>query len=93
MNLTQEQLIKIKEHARLFYSPAKIAAAMGLDVKQFKLEVKDEESDAYAAYYGGQLESEAELWISILKSAKAGSSPAQTMAVQKLQTCRMEERK
>jgi hypothetical protein len=46
--------------------------------------MQDQESDFYKAYYKGRLQSEYDLRKSVVKLAKSGSSPAQTMAMDML---------
>ena len=47
----------------------------------FAQECDNENSQYYIAFQGGRLQSEVDLRTGIIKLAKSGSSPAQTMAL------------
>lgn len=79
-DITQEDLGQIEVLAGLFFTPAEIALMLEMKVQDMKDEMQDEESDIYRAFNCGRLQSEADLRKSIVKLAKSGSSPAQTMS-------------
>lgn len=78
MNLTPEQLIEIEEFAALHFSNDEIAIIM--EVCETKLQC----NSAKKAISKGRLKSEAEVWQSIFRLAKQGSSPAQTLAIARI---------
>lgn len=78
---SNDQLAKIRECAKLFFSPREIAIIMEFPVSVFLEDCHEEEHTAYKAFYAGRLESEMELRRSIIKLSQSGSSPAQTMAM------------
>jgi hypothetical protein len=80
-DITDEDLAEIKNLAAVFYSPKEIAMIRDYDIALFVDECNAEGTKCYQAYYGGMLQSEYELRTSIVKLAKAGSSPAQTMSM------------
>lgn len=79
--LTEAQIAEITDLATLFFTPKEIAVMLELDWNKFKFQVELPDSDAYKAFYSGRLQSEVDLRKSIIKLAKSGSSPAQTMAL------------
>ena len=79
--ITEEDLTEIKNLAALFFSPREIAVMREIKLVAMITATEDEESKVYEAFYSGRLQSEMELRKSIIKLAKSGSSPAQTMAL------------
>ena len=79
--LTDQDLAQVKNFASLFYTPREIAIILEIDISMFVHGCQEEGSPSFNAFYAGRLLSETELRTSILKLAKAGSSPAQTMAL------------
>ncbi|QXN68081.1 terminase small subunit [Microcystis phage Mae-Yong924-2] len=86
MQLTAEQLTTLNNCGQLLLPPADVAFYMQLDADQVELLLTDRGHAGYEAYHAGRIETELALRASILKFAKAGSSPAQTMAKQLLDT-------
>jgi hypothetical protein len=84
MNLNQEQLEAIEKYAGLLMNPSQIATICEIDLNMFCLEIKEESTPAYKAFHKGLYTSMAELRETILGQAKAGSSPAQTQALNML---------
>lgn len=78
---TIEQLNEVREYAGLLFAPKKIARILGVDEAAFLSDLNDESSEVSKAYDKGRLLTEAELRTSILRLAKQGSSPAQTLAI------------
>ena len=72
---------EITRLAALFFTPREIAIMLEVEVELFILECANEHGKCYQAFYGGRLQQEVDLRTSILKMAKAGSGPAQTMAM------------
>ncbi len=79
-----EQLKQVTELASLFFTPAEIALMMEWDSETFIEDYKNEDHPAFKAFHSGRLQSEVDLRKSIIKMAKSGSSPAQTMAMEML---------
>lgn len=80
-DITPAHLDEIKSLAALFFTPKEIMQVLEIDSLVMKDEMEDETSSIYRAFYTGRLQSEAELRKSIVKLAKSGSSPAQTMSM------------
>ena len=80
---------EIKAMASVFFTPKQIAIALEIDIASFIHECNTEGSKCYIAFEGGRLKSEYELRLSIMKLAKSGSSPAQTMALDMLKNSTM----
>lgn len=81
MQLTEDQLSKIRELAALFFSPTDVAVVMGFDPEPFRKLVNREGQPIYMAYHSGRLQREAAIRRSILDFAEKGSTPAQTTAM------------
>lgn len=78
-------LEEIKKLSALFFTPREIAVMLEISpVNLFVIECEREQSRYYAAFFAGRLQSELDLRTSIIKLAKSGSSPAQTMAMDML---------
>ncbi|WP_428663493.1 hypothetical protein [Runella sp.] len=81
MTLTNEILLEIEEMAGLFMTPKAISIIVGIEESDFMDELEDEDSAIYKHYYRGHYKSEAELRTAVMRLAKQGSSPAQTLAL------------
>lgn len=81
MTVTNEILLEIEEMAGLFMSPKAIAIIIGVDEDDFRDELEDEDSSVYQHFYRGLYKAEAELRSAVMRLAKQGSSPAQTLAL------------
>lgn len=75
---------EIKRLAGLFFVPAEIAIMLEMDGQSFCEECYNIGCDIFNAYQGGRLQGEIDVRTGIIKMAKAGSSPAQTMALELL---------
>ena len=80
-SLTEEEVQQITDLSSLFFTPREIAIMMQLDPAAFVMAVSNESTKEYIAFYSGRLQSEVDLRRSIIKLAKSGSSPAQTMSM------------
>ena len=80
MDLSKEDLAEIEKVAAVAYSPREVAFILGFKVSEFIAQVKDEDSEASAAYFKGLYSSEHAVRESIMNMARNASSPAQTMA-------------
>jgi hypothetical protein len=74
--LTDEDLKLVEELASYFFTPREIAVMVEVDPEGIMDHVP-----FYNAFQKGRLQSEMELRKSIIKLARAGSSPAQTMSL------------
>lgn len=81
VDLVDADFSQIKDLAALFFTPREIAIMLELPADLFIMECNNENSRCYEAFQGGRLQQEVDLRTSILKLAKSGSSPAQTMAM------------
>jgi hypothetical protein len=80
-DISAEQLAEITQLANLFFTHRQVAIMLELPVKEFIEQCLIEGSVINKAYESGFLQGEVDLRRGILKMAKAGSSPAQTMAL------------
>lgn len=88
-DISADELEEIKKWAALFYTPKEIAVIQEIDIDAFTDACQQEGSAIFNAFFGGRLMSESELRTSIIKLAKSGSSPAQTMALDMLNKSKM----
>ncbi len=88
-DITTADLEEIKKFSGWFYTPREIAIILEIDVEFMIDACQEEGNQLHQAFYAGQLISESELRSSILKLAKSGSSPAQTMALEMLNNTKM----
>lgn len=82
--LTDDELKTISDLAALFFTPVEIALMLEVDDVAFKMACKTKTpfgSKVFDAYNSGHLQGQVDLRTGIMKMAKAGSSPAQTMAL------------
>lgn len=91
--ITTDDLVEITRLAGLFFTPSEIAFMLEFDssiLKAFNSPGKGKyNNDIYNSYHGGRLQGEIDLRTGIMKMAKAGSSPAQTMALDLLKASRI----
>lgn len=80
-DLTTAELQELQNLAALFFTPRQVAQMLELPAEEFVFACEDPEHAIYKAFYAGRLQGEVDLRTGILKMAKAGSSPAQTMAL------------
>ena len=80
-DITDEEIALVEELAALYYTPKEICIIVELNLAEAKEQIEVEEGNFYTAFQRGRLQSETDLRRSILMLAKAGSSPAQTMAM------------
>lgn len=79
--LSQEEFAQIKHLASLFFIPEEIAIMLELDDKECIEQSKIKGSPFFNAYHGGRYEGEIKVREGIVTMAKAGSTPAQTIAM------------
>lgn len=79
--LSDDILLEIQEMASLFFSPETIAQVIGVEKDRFVDMLSDPSHRAAQAFHKGSIMSEVELRRSVIKLAKQGSSPAQTLSI------------
>lgn len=88
--LTKETLSEITRLSALLFTPRDIAVMLEISpVEEFIAECTREGNSVYTAFQSGRLQTEVDLRNSIIKLAKSGSSPAQTMAMDILNKSRI----
>lgn len=80
-SLSDADFTEIKNLAALFFTPREIAVMLELPADLFVQECATIDTKCYLAFHAGRLQQEVDLRTSIIKLAKSGSSPAQTMAM------------
>lgn len=90
MILSDEKLMELKGFGAAFFSIKKTAVCMQLNYDELMIELSNEKSTIYAAYYSGLFESESKVNRSIIDVAINGSSPAQTQALKLIEFCKNE---
>lgn len=90
MKLDESQLQQVEELGALMFSVSKIAIIIGVSDQELRSLVSDSSTAAYMRYNRGKLLSESEVRTSVLKLAKQGSSPAQTLAKKYSDECELE---
>lgn len=89
-DITDEDLKLIEELASYFFTPREIAVMVEVNPEDFIYAIEHAEGSQIAtAFLKGRLQNEMELRKSIIKLAKAGSSPAQTMSLDLLNKSRV----
>ena len=88
-DIKEEELAEIGKLAAVFYTPKQIALILELPVAEFVEACSEEGTVCFNAFFGGRLKSEYEVRAAVVQLAKAGSSPAQTMAMQLLNNSQM----
>ncbi len=81
-DLSDNEYDEIKKMAAVFFTPKQIAIVLELNIDEFVDACNNTESKCFIAFEGSRLKSEFELNSSIVRLAKSGSSPAQTMALE-----------
>ena len=80
-DINDSDLAEIKKLAALFFTPKEISTMLEINTAAF-IEACDTTGDkCFNAFHGGRLQSEVDLRTSTIKLARAGSSPAATMAM------------
>ena len=77
MEITDEILNAITEHAELQFLPTQIELILSLPTAMLSIAVEKQSGPLHVAYLTGTLKAEAALRKSIYTMAKSGSSPAQ----------------
>ena len=88
-DLSTEELKQITDLSALFFTPRDIAKMLEFNETDFAKECKASDSKIHDAYYSGYLQGQVDLRTGIMKMAKAGSSPAQTMALELLKQTKL----
>lgn len=87
--LTAEELKQITDLSALFFTPREIAKMLEFQESDFVKACKTNGGAIHDAFYGGYLQGQVDLRTGIMKMAKAGSSPAQTMALELLKQTKL----
>lgn len=80
-DITQEELEEVERLAALYFTPREIALMLQINFSEILPQFDIEDGNFYSSFQSGRLQSEVDLRKGILQLAKAGSSPAQTMAM------------
>lgn len=89
INILPEELTMVEEIASYFFTYQEIATMLELIPSEVEVSMKSSTGAFYEAFQRGRLQSEMELRKSIIKLARAGSSPAQTMVLDLLNKSRL----
>lgn len=87
-DITPEELIEIENLSALFFTQREISTMLELDIKEIYEQFDQGAGNFYNAFQKGRLQNEVDLRKAIIQLAKAGSSPAQTMAMDLLNKSR-----
>lgn len=79
-DINQEILDQVKELAGCFFTEKQIAEFLEIEFSFFMECMEQDENPLRRAFFEGWMQAEFDLRKCILQLAKAGSSPAQTMA-------------
>lgn len=79
MELTPDQLKTLEQLGSTFISIKECAVILEVEFNKLLLEMKNDKSEAFKAYYRGWHISKHALHKGILKQAERGSNPAQQM--------------
>ncbi|MBC6698073.1 hypothetical protein [Hymenobacter sp. BT190] len=81
--MSTDQLSEVERLASLMFSAAEVCLIMNVHLSESAFIADEQELDEFGkAMLRGRLKQEAEVRASIFDNAKAGSSPAQTLATQ-----------
>jgi len=85
-DITNEELIEVENLAGLFFSPREISLMLELRINEIYEQLDSNQGNFFRAFQKGRLQNEVDLRKAIIQLARAGSSPAQTMAMNLLNT-------
>ena len=91
VEITEEQYKEIEKWASVFYSVEDVALIMQFDKKEFINEYNDKNSEVYKTFKRSRLKQKGELILSVFNQAKAGSGPAQTLALKLIKNFELDE--
>lgn len=91
MILTKEQIEEVEKWASAFYSAEDVATIMQLHEIDFLNAYNDKTSDVYKAFRRARLKMAGEVRIAVFNQAKAGSGPAQTLAMKIIQNFELDQ--
>lgn len=80
-DITAEELAEVESLAGLFFSPREISLMLELPLPEILEQLDINDGNFYRAFQKGRLQNEVDLRKAIMQLARAGSSPAQTMAM------------
>lgn len=81
MEMSEDMLKEITRMGAAAYTPKQAAFALGFAPAEFCTWLQDENSPVTLAYYKGFYSSELAIREGVFQLARAGSSPAQTLAM------------
>ena len=81
MELNSDILQQITRLGAVAFTPKQVAFSLGIAPADFMEQMMDENSDVSIAYFKGFYSSELSIRESVMKLARDGSSPAQTLAL------------
>lgn len=87
--ITEVEIKTIESLAALFFIPQEIALMLEINEAEFLEACNDENSQLARAFNGGFLQGQVDLRTGVMKMAKAGSSPAQTMGMELLKKAKV----
>ena len=79
-DITEDLLLQVKELAGCFFTEKQISDFLEIELDFFVKCMEDQDNKLCRAFFEGWMQAEFELRKCIMTLAKAGSSPAQTMA-------------
>ena len=85
MQLSPDELTKVKELALAGYSIPMVAEAIDWDVHDFTMLVHQSGSEAFCAYFGGTNESDQKYLKEVIDSSNIGTPQAQALRYRMLQ--------
>ena len=80
-DIIPEELAEVENLAGLFFTPREISIMLELDLHEIYDQLDAKDGNFFCAFLKGKLQSEVDLRKAINQLARAGSSPAQTMAM------------
>ena len=83
-DITIDELKEVEKLSALFFCPEEIAEMLEFDEIEFKAACNNTGNDINKHYQGGYYNGQIDLRNGIMKMAKAGSTPAQTMGIELL---------
>ena len=92
MTISDEKLKDIEEWAYLLFSAEEISILAGLPSEEFCEEAQTPGTEIFLATKRGRLRAEAAIRKSIIEQAISGSSPAQNLAYQIIETTKNDEK-
>lgn len=80
-DIKEKDLLEIRNLASMFFSIQEISEMLEIDFSTIEEQMSIKDSPIYKAYKGGNYDGQIMVRTGIIKMAKAGSTPAQAMAM------------